>query len=348
VEDGRRIHVTFGRGNFFDSHAAITITNTALLKENRFNGPTGSDRPVAVSAGDGTSTLLAIDTLDSVPSAGFATERMDARRGRLAGVTALSYAAVYCPHCIKNRLQCLLPRNVGARKCVLFWMPLKMNLFKFSHLRFTGRAGNRFRQSVDVLIGEEIFAAPAYLKAGSTYAASLLAEDALRWLLIVAIILGAALISWECQYYEDASDHPGCHTMRLIVLLAYLLPVAPVQNVSRLIINWAVSISGVAMLVAIASLLSAHWLKIRQKKMADRYSILVFFGFLLTFLIGLVLGGPGNTDYQNVVTHILFPVEAGLLGALAIGLVVSAFRLYRANRGWMSVVFGISPSCFCY
>ncbi len=132
----------------------------------------------------------------------------------------------------------------------------------------------------------------------------------------------------------------------LIVLLAYFLPVAPVQNVSRLIINWAVSISGVAMLVAIASLLSAHWLKIRQKKMADRYSILVIFGFLLTFLIGLVLGGPGNTDYQNVVTHILFPVEAGLLGALAIGLVVSAFRLYRANRGWMTVVFGISTILF--
>lgn len=132
----------------------------------------------------------------------------------------------------------------------------------------------------------------------------------------------------------------------LIVLLAYFIPFAPVQDASRLIINWAVSISGVAMLVAIASLLAAHWLKIRQKKMADRYSILVIFAFLLTFLIGLVLGGPGNADYQNVVTHILFPVEAGLLGALAIGLVVSAFRLYRANRGWMTVVFGISTILF--
>lgn len=132
----------------------------------------------------------------------------------------------------------------------------------------------------------------------------------------------------------------------IIVLLAYFLPFTPLQDVSHLIINWAVSLSGVAMLVAIISLLSAHWQKIRQRRVTDRYSILVIFGFALTFLIGLVTGGPGNEDFQNVVTHIIFPVEAGLLGALAIGLIVSAFRLYRANRGWMTVVFGISTIFF--
>ncbi len=132
----------------------------------------------------------------------------------------------------------------------------------------------------------------------------------------------------------------------LIVLSAYFLPFAPLQNVSHLIINWAVTLSGVAMLVAIISLLSAHWQKIRQKRSSDRYSILVIFGFSLVFLIGLVFGGPGNEDYQKVVTHIIFPVEAGLMGALAIGLIVAAFRLYRANRGWMTIVFGISTILF--
>ncbi|GAP20681.1 hypothetical protein [Leptolinea tardivitalis] len=131
-----------------------------------------------------------------------------------------------------------------------------------------------------------------------------------------------------------------------VVLLAYFLPFEPVQNISQLIINWAVSLSGIAMLVAIVSLLSSHWQKIRQKRSSDRYSILVIFGFGLTFLIGLVFGGPGSLDYQNVVTHMLLPIEAGLLGALTIGLTVAAFRLYRANRGWMTIVFGISTLLF--
>ncbi len=131
-----------------------------------------------------------------------------------------------------------------------------------------------------------------------------------------------------------------------IVLLAYFIPFEPVRGISDLIINWAVSLAGVAMLVAIFSLIMSHWQKVRQKKAADRYSILVIFGFALTFLIGLVFGGPGTADYRNVVTFIIVPIEAGLLGALAIGLVAAGFRLYRANRGWMTIVFGISAILF--
>jgi small-conductance mechanosensitive channel len=132
----------------------------------------------------------------------------------------------------------------------------------------------------------------------------------------------------------------------LIVLLAYFLPITILKDSSQLIINWAVSLSGMAMLVAIISLVASHWQKLRQKKNAERYSILVIFGFLLTLLFGLVLGGPGNSVYQNVVTHIILPIEAGLLGALAAGLVYAGFRLYQANRGWMTLVFGISTVLF--
>lgn len=132
----------------------------------------------------------------------------------------------------------------------------------------------------------------------------------------------------------------------LIVLLAYFMPFEPLRDVSDLIVNWAVSLAGVAMLVAIASLIASHWQKVRQKKAVDRYSILVIFGFALTFLIGLVFGGPGTAEYRNVVSFIIAPVEAGLLGALAIGLTVAGFRLYRANRGWMTIVFGLSAILF--
>ncbi len=132
----------------------------------------------------------------------------------------------------------------------------------------------------------------------------------------------------------------------LIVLLAYFVSFGPLQDVSSIVINWAVSLSGVAVLAAIVSLLAAHWQKVRTKRPSDRYSLLVFFGFGLVFLAGLVFGGPGNSDVQNVVTRIILPVEGGLLGALAIGLTVAALRLYRARRGWMTLVFGISALLF--
>jgi len=43
------------------------------------------------------------------------------------------------------------------------------------------------------LIGEELFAAGAYAQAGPMHVASLKAQDFLRWLLVGALLLGAAL-----------------------------------------------------------------------------------------------------------------------------------------------------------
>jgi uncharacterized membrane protein len=132
----------------------------------------------------------------------------------------------------------------------------------------------------------------------------------------------------------------------LIVLLAYFLPIPALRDVSHVIINWAVTLSGVAMIVAVSSLVSAHWQKFRQKRNADRFSILVIFGFLITFLFGLVTGGPGVPAFQKIVTHFILPIEAGLMGALAAGLIYAGFRLNRAKHGWMTLVFGISTILF--
>jgi hypothetical protein len=43
------------------------------------------------------------------------------------------------------------------------------------------------------LIGEELYAASAYLKAGPAHYATLSAQDVLRWVLVAAILVGAIL-----------------------------------------------------------------------------------------------------------------------------------------------------------
>ena len=43
------------------------------------------------------------------------------------------------------------------------------------------------------LIGEELYAAGAYLKTGPVHTASLRAQDLLRWVIILAILLGSIL-----------------------------------------------------------------------------------------------------------------------------------------------------------
>jgi hypothetical protein len=45
----------------------------------------------------------------------------------------------------------------------------------------------------DPLIGEELFAAGAYVGAGAVHEASLTVQDILRWLIILAILIGSGL-----------------------------------------------------------------------------------------------------------------------------------------------------------
>jgi hypothetical protein len=49
-----------------------------------------------------------------------------------------------------------------------------------------------FANTQDALIGEELFAAGAYLGAGASHTASLTVQDILRWLVILALAGGAA------------------------------------------------------------------------------------------------------------------------------------------------------------
>lgn len=193
VEDGRRIHISFGRGDFLDSHAASTVTNTGLLKE-VLKRSAGSDRPPSITSGDGLSTLLAVDTLYSSRQGGISTDRIDARRGRLAGTSPMSYAAGVLPALQSEQTSMLVAGGMLGAEISLILDTAEdesVNILAASDSP-VGQAV-AFASPVDVLLGEEIFALPAYLNPGSIYAGSLLAQDAMRWILILFLIMGAIL-----------------------------------------------------------------------------------------------------------------------------------------------------------
>jgi hypothetical protein len=50
-----------------------------------------------------------------------------------------------------------------------------------------------YATSDEPLIGEELYAAGAYLNAGTAHSASLRMQDIVRWLLVVIILFGALL-----------------------------------------------------------------------------------------------------------------------------------------------------------
>jgi len=131
----------------------------------------------------------------------------------------------------------------------------------------------------------------------------------------------------------------------VIVLLGYFVPNPYLTPIRSTLIDWAVIISGIAGLIAIINLVRINWNKLSSTNNRDYYSAILLVGFFLTLLAGLILT-PGNIGFQNIVTYIQVPVEASLMGVLAITLIYASIRLFKRRKGWMAVVFMISAVIF--
>lgn len=193
VESGTRLHISLGRGNLLSSRGGSALAGLAMLR--RLAERTSvSDRPPVVTSGDASLAILSQDTLQAGYRAAGAGEQYRFSTGRLTGLTPFSYAA--------GALPTIHDENVSANIVIGDLGPEAALLAEASDRENTNliaASDNLAAQSVfyasaqDPLIGEELFAAGAYVGAGASHDASLHVQDILRWLIILAILIGAVL-----------------------------------------------------------------------------------------------------------------------------------------------------------
>jgi hypothetical protein len=138
--------------------------------------------------------LLAQDTMKAGYQAAGADDLYHPTTSRLTGATAFSYAA--------GAMAVIRDENVSANMLIGDFGP-EVALITDAALRdgspTMGGTDDPAMQAVvyaaaqEPLIGEELFAAPAYLGTNPAHAASLTLQDILRWLLIGLLLGGAAL-----------------------------------------------------------------------------------------------------------------------------------------------------------
>ncbi len=128
----------------------------------------------------------------------------------------------------------------------------------------------------------------------------------------------------------------------ILVLLGYFLPQAAVLQI--VLLDWAIILAGTAALIGIINLASVHWDKIRRRAKDSIYSAMLIMGLFVTFVFGVVLK-PQNPTMQSIVLNgIIIPVEATLMGLLAVSLLYAAVRLLRRRADLMSIVFIITAA----
>jgi hypothetical protein len=188
VESGTRIHVALGRGEIAGPGAEAEFAGLAALRRVT-QGASVGDRPPVVTSGDGATSLLSQDVMYSAYRELRTEERFDPDLGRMAGLGTMGYAA--------GAVTVADEENVSATLILGAMGPEVALIADSGSRRGTVVAGvtdpigqaAAYVTSDYPLIGEEIFAVGAYLRIHPMHGASLLAQDLLRWLTILIILI---------------------------------------------------------------------------------------------------------------------------------------------------------------
>lgn len=193
VENGTRLHVSLGRGGLFTGRGGSALAGLAMLR--RLSERTSvSDRPPVVTSGDASLAILSQDTLQSGYRAAGAEEQYRFSTGRLTGLTPFSYAAGAMPTIHDEHVSAnIILGDLGAEAALLAEAADRQNTSLIAASDNLSAQSVFYAAAQEPLIGEELFAAGAYVGAGASHDASLNVQDILRWLIILAMIVGAGL-----------------------------------------------------------------------------------------------------------------------------------------------------------
>ncbi len=127
----------------------------------------------------------------------------------------------------------------------------------------------------------------------------------------------------------------------VLVLAGYFFPVPVLTNLRIILLNWAVTLAGFAILVGVSNLFFVHFKKIQRKQKGSSYSIIMIIALVITFLLGLAAYFIpfSATLYSGAFNYIQLPVEASLMALLAVTLTYAAIRLLRRRLNLLSVIF---------
>jgi hypothetical protein len=139
-------------------------------------------------------TVLSQDTLQSTYRSLAAEQRYDPTNARLTGLTPMAYAAGAMPTIHDEHITAnILAGHYGTEIALLTEAGERSQSLTIAGTDNISAQAVLYATADEPLLGEELYAAGAYLGADTAHSASLYTQDILRWLLIVAIMVGAIL-----------------------------------------------------------------------------------------------------------------------------------------------------------
>ncbi|MEW6566873.1 MAG: DUF6754 domain-containing protein [Chloroflexota bacterium] len=190
VEGGERVHLSLGTGSVSGSDSAAALAGLAVL--GRVVAATAmSDKPGVATGGDGAMAILAQDTLRTAYARAGAKDRYRPTSGRMLGPTPFSYVAALPALLATEDVSVhMLIGSFGVEGALAADLGDRHQAFVLAGADDLQTQALLYATAEHPLIGEEVFAGGAYLNVGPLHRASLRAQDAVRMLIVILILLG--------------------------------------------------------------------------------------------------------------------------------------------------------------
>lgn len=192
VEDGTRLLIGLGNTSLLTGNAGAPLAGLGLLRH-LTERTSLSDRPPIAVSGEAPLALLAQDTLEAGYQSAGAGEFYQPTTGRVAGLTPFSSAAGTIPIVHDEGVSAaVFMGHFGVEAALLADAAERDNVLAVGASDDLAGQAVWYAAAPETLIGEELFAASAYIGATPSQTASLTVQDILRWIIIVALVVGAA------------------------------------------------------------------------------------------------------------------------------------------------------------
>lgn len=193
VENGTRLHVSLGKSGMIQATNTSALVGLTVLEQvSLYSG--SSDRPPVATSGDGALALLSQDTERAAFRVSGAPENFNPDRGVMTGPTPFSYIAGALPLAdLENISAHILLGNFGPEVALLTESGERQSAYTLAGSDSLPAQAALYASAQEALIGEELYAVPAYLDRGPLHKASLQVQDILRWAAILTMGAGALL-----------------------------------------------------------------------------------------------------------------------------------------------------------
>jgi len=123
-----------------------------------------------------------------------------------------------------------------------------------------------------------------------------------------------------------------------IVLLGYFIRIPLLSGLRSVFLSWALILSAIALVVGVLNLFNVHINKLKAGGEQAFFSGILMFSLVVTFVVVVFFGLTSQASLW-IFNYLLLPVEASLVGILAIALLYALVRLFYRKLSLFYIIF---------